>query len=117
MSVVTPEGKVKMFVRKFMQAHFPNAWQYCPMGGPFGKSGVPDFLYLIEGILIGIEAKADKGRLSELQAQTLKQMAAQGALCAVVYGKDEAKMMRIKAAIDAEVEKRFGAQNVADITV
>jgi len=25
--------------------------------------------------------------------------------------------MRIKAAIDAEVEKRFGAQNVADITV
>ena len=82
MSVVSPEGKVKLYIKKFMKAHFPNAWQYCPMGGPFGKSGVPDFLYLIEGILIGIEAKADKGRLSELQAQTLKQMAAQGALCA-----------------------------------
>jgi hypothetical protein len=113
MGVVTPEGKVKMFVRKFMQKHFPGHFYYSPMGGAFGKAGIPDHLYLWKGILIAIEVKADKGRLSDLQAQTLKQMTEQGALCAVVYGKDEAKMMRIKAAIDAEVAKRFGAQNVA----
>ena len=117
MGVVTAEGKVKMFVRKFMQKHFPGHFYYSPMGGAFGKAGIPDHLYLWRGILIAIEVKADKGRLSELQAQTLKQMAAQGALCAVVYGKDEDKMMRIKAAIDAEVEKRFGAQNVAATTI
>ena len=96
-----------------MQKHFPGHFYYSPMGGAFGKAGIPDHLYLWKGILIAIEVKADKGRLSDLQAQTLKQMAAQGALCAVVYGKDEALMMRIKASIEAEVEKRFGAQNVS----
>lgn len=106
MSVVTPEGKVKMFVRKYMREHFPNHFYYSPMGGAFGKAGMPDHLYLWNGILIGIEIKADKGRLSELQSQTLKQMAEQGALCAVVYGKDIDKMNRIKAAILAEHMKR-----------
>lgn len=115
MSVVTPEGKVKLYIKKFMKIHFPNAWQYCPMGGPFGKSGAPDFLYLIDGILVGIEAKADKGKLSAIQELTLKQMSAQGALCAVVYGRDEAKMQRIKAAILNEHDKR--TKHVAASTV
>ena len=114
MSVVSPEGKVKLYIKKFMKTHFPNAWQYCPMGGPFGKSGAPDFLYLIEGILIGIEAKADKGRLSAIQELTMKQMSAQGALCAVVYGKDDEKMMLIKSAILAEHARRQGIANVAN---
>ena len=106
MGVVTPEGKVKMFVRKYMREHFPDHFYYSPMGGAFGKAGMPDHLYLWKGILVGIEIKADGGRLSELQSQTLKQMAEQGALCAVVYGKDLGKMNRIKAAILAEHEKR-----------
>lgn len=106
MSVVTPEGKVKMFVRKFMRDHFPGHFYYSPMGGAFGKSGMPDHLYLWNGILVGIEIKADKGKLSALQEQTLKQMSAQGALCAVVYGRDIDKMNRIKAAILKEHEKR-----------
>ena len=115
MGVVTEEGKVKMFVRKFMRQHFPGHFYYSPMGGAFGKSGMPDHLYLWEGILIGIEVKADKGKLSALQEETLKQMAAQGALCAVVYGKDEEKMLRIKTAILNEHTKRAG--NVAAATV
>ena len=115
MSVVTPEGKVKMFVRKFMRTHFPGHFYYSPMGGAFGKAGMPDHLYLWNGILVGIEIKADKGKLSSLQDETLKQMAAQGALCAVVYGKDEAKMLRIKAAILNEHAKRTA--NVATSSV
>ena len=113
MSVVTPEGKVKMFVRKFMRDHFPGHFYYSPMGGAFGKSGMPDHIYLWKGVLIGIEIKADGGRLSQLQEQTLKQMAAQGALCAVVYGKDEAKMNKIKAAIIAELDRRANVASAA----
>ena len=115
MSVITPEGKVKIFVRKFMNTNFPGIFYYSPMGGAFGKSGMPDHIYLWRGVLIGIEIKADRGRLSQLQEQTLKQMAAQGALCAVVYGKDEEKMLRIKTAILNEHTKRAG--NVAAATV
>ena len=106
MGVVTPEGKVKMYVRKFMREHFPGHFYYSPMGGAFGKAGMPDHLYLWNGILICIEIKAEKGKLSTLQEETLKQMAAQGAICAVVYGKDEAKMLRIKAATLNEHAKR-----------
>lgn len=106
MGVVTPEGKVKMYIRKFMRLHFPGHWYYSPMGGPFGKAGIPDHLYLWKGILIAIEAKADGGRLSALQEQTMKDMSSQGALCAVVYGKDEVKMMKIRDAILREVERR-----------
>ena len=115
MSVVTAEGKVKMFVRKFMREHFPDHFYYSPMGGAFGKSGMPDHIYLINGILVGIEIKADKGKLSALQEQTLKQLSKQGALCAVVYGKDEAKMLRIKEAILKEHQKR--TEHVAASTV
>lgn len=115
MGVVTAEGKVKIFVRKFMNTNFPGIFYYSPMGGAFGKSGMPDHIYLFKGILIGIEIKADGGRLSQLQEQTLKQMTAQGALCAVVYGRDEAKMQRIKAAILNEHDKR--TKHVAASTV
>jgi len=113
MGVVTPEGKVKMFVRKYMREHFPGHFYYSPMGGAFGKAGMPDHIYLWKGILIGIEIKADKGRLSDLQSETLKQMSAQGALCAVVYGKDIAKMDRIKAAILQEHQNREGRRVIA----
>lgn len=113
MGVVTAEGKVKIFVRKFMNTNFPGIFYYSPMGGAFGKSGMPDHIYLFKGILIGIEIKADGGRLSQLQEQTLKQMAAQGALCAVVYGKDEAKMNKIKAAIIAELDRRANVTSAA----
>lgn len=113
MGVVTPEGKVKIYVRAFMRKHFPGHFYYSPMGGAFGKSGMPDHLYLWKGILIVIEIKADKGRLSELQRQTLDQMREQGALCAVVYGKDDEKLMLIKNAILNEHARRTGASNVA----
>lgn len=106
MGVITPEGKVKQFIKKYMKSEFPNAWQYCPMGGAFGKAGVPDFLYLISGVLVGIEAKAEHGKLSQLQELTMKQMITQGAICAVVYGKDTAKMDRIRDAVLAELKKR-----------
>lgn len=113
MGVITAEGKVKMFVRKFMREHFPDHFYYSPMGGAFGKSGMPDHIYLINGILVCIEIKADKGKLSALQEQTLKQLSKQGALCAVVYGKDEAKMNKIKAAIIAELDRRANVASAA----
>lgn len=103
MSVMTPEGKVKQFIKKFMLLHYPDAWQYCPMGGPYGKGGVPDFLYLHKGLLIAIEAKADRGVVSESQKQQMKLITENGGICAVVRGKDIEKMNAIKAAIDARI--------------
>ena len=37
---MTPEGKVKKFVEKYMDQHFPEAWKYSPPGGAFGRAGM-----------------------------------------------------------------------------
>lgn len=106
MGVQTPESKVKQFIRKYMMSTFPGIYYYSPMGGAFGKAGFPDHIYLWKGVLVAIEAKAENGRATELQKQTLQQLARQGAIAAIVYGKDTAKMDRIRDAVIAELKKR-----------
>lgn len=56
----TPEGKVKLSVKKFLAARA--AWFCMPATGGFGKSGVPDFLVCYCGQFIGIETKAPGAR-------------------------------------------------------
>lgn len=107
MGVVTPEGKVKRFIKKFMKIHAPDAWQYCPMGGPFGKAGAPDFLFLWRGVLIAIEAKAQNGVVTPLQRTTLEKLRAQGAVCAVVRGHDVEKLELI-ISVTREKQKERG---------
>lgn len=104
MAVQTPEAKVKQFVRKFMNDSFPGIFYYAPPGGPFGQAGIPDYFYLWKGVFIAIEVKADNGKLTESQQMQLKRLAEQGAIAAVVYGKDVAKMEKIKRAILAKLE-------------
>jgi trehalose-6-phosphatase len=95
----TPEAKIKTFISSYMKREFPNAWKYCPAGGFYGKAGLPDFLYLIDGILVGIEAKAEGGVPTTLQLITLKKMRDCGAIVAIVTGKDLDKMEKIKNVI------------------
>lgn len=99
MSVQTPEAKVKSFVKKYMEKTFPGAWYYSPPGSVFGKAGVPDLLYLWKGILIAIEVKSDVGKLQESQKLQLDLLTKQGAVAAVIYGKDQAKLDLIKTAV------------------
>lgn len=106
MGVQTPESKVKQFIRKYMMSTFPGIYYYSPMGGAFGKAGFPDHIYLWKGVLIAIEAKAENGRATELQKQTLLQLARQGAIATIVVGKDTAKMDRVRDAVLAELKKR-----------
>jgi hypothetical protein len=53
---VTPEGKVKAGVKKYLAS--VGAWYAMPMGTGFGSSGVPDFLVCWQGKFFGIETKA-----------------------------------------------------------
>lgn len=106
MGVRTPESKVKDFIKKWMIAQFPGAWYYSPPGGVFGKSGVPDLLYLWKGILIAIEVKSDVGHLQDSQKLQLKLLTEQGAVAAVVYGKDIAKLELIKTTVMKKLEPK-----------
>ena len=102
---MTPEAKVKKFIKETLKKWYPDIWLYNPPGGAFGKSGMPDHLFYYKTVLIAIEAKADKGKPTALQIKQLKILAAQGAIVAIVYGNDLEKLTKIKAMIDRRVER------------
>jgi hypothetical protein len=100
--MATPEAKVKVFIDNFMKENFPMAFKYAPPGvGYFGKNGMPDRIWTIKAgdvfsIVIAIEAKADNGKPTDLQINTLKKLANQGAIAAIVVGKDINHLRRIR---------------------
>lgn len=99
----TPEGKVKQWVRRQMLNWYPEAFHYAPPGTHrFGRNGMPDETYLIEGVFVAIEVKADNGKPTALQLKTLGQIKSQGGVAAIIYGKDFARLN----AIHNEIEKR-----------
>lgn len=95
----TPEAKVKGFIKKYVEEHFPDAWTYKPPGGMFGNVGAPDGLYLWRGVFFVIEAKAEGNEPTVLQWRHLRHIARQGGVAAVCTGKDRDKMDRIRAIV------------------
>ena len=83
---MTPEKKVKNGVRLVLDKL--GAYYIMPVTNGFGKQGAPDFLVCLEGKFFGIECKAGKGVLTELQRLNLKQITASGGHAFVVYEKD-----------------------------
>ncbi len=53
---MTPEGKVKEAVRKFLRAR--GVWFYQPVQNGMGQVGIPAFVCCYKGIFIAIETKA-----------------------------------------------------------
>ena len=84
-----------------MKKWFPEAFVYSPPGGRFGKAGMPDHLWIIKAadkacVVVCIEAKADGNEVTQIQMHTLIKLKEQGCICAIVTGKDEDYMMRIR---------------------
>jgi hypothetical protein len=109
----TPESKVKLFIDNYMKANFPSAFKYSPPGiGRFGKNGMPDRIWWVPAadqvcITVMIEAKAEGNKATQLQLNTLTKLAMLGVVVAVVIGKDQEKMERIKN----EILRRISVAN------
>jgi hypothetical protein len=74
----TPEGKVKAKVHKILDLYTP-VWYVMPVMGGYGAIGIPDFLCCVNGMLLGIECKAGKNKLTPMQeAIRVKILAAGG---------------------------------------
>ena len=79
----TPEGLVKARIDKLLKKN--NIWYYSPQSGPFGRSGVPDRVAIINGRFIGIEAKADRTKKpTRLQLHCMSEIEHAGGKCFVV---------------------------------
>jgi len=62
----TPENLVKTEVKMWLDAH---GYFHVPIGaGPFSYPGLPDRIAVKNGVVLFIEIKAPKGKLSEAQA-------------------------------------------------
>jgi Holliday junction resolvase len=77
-----PEVKVKKGVKALLVKH--QAYQFTPVMGGFGSSGVPDIVACIKGRFIGIEVKAGKGKPTALQERNLTQIMDAGGIAVLV---------------------------------
>jgi hypothetical protein len=81
---VTPEGKVKAAVKKYLQAQ--GVWFWMPVSNGMGQVGIPDFICCFNGSFIAIETKAP-GKLSNVtanQQRVINEIKAHGGLALVV---------------------------------
>jgi len=91
---MTPEGRVKAMVRRWLHKHHPGAFYYQPVQCGYGRHGIPDFVCCIDGRFVGLETKAPGGKLSLHQESILEQIDQAGGLGLVVYG--EADLRRLE---------------------
>ena len=74
-------------MKKYLKRH--GAWYVKYWGGgAYTKAGVPDLLVCCEGVFLGVELKAAKGRPSELQIHELHKIRDSGGLAILLYPDD-----------------------------
>ena len=95
---MTPEGKVKEKIKRWLDEHMPGHWRVMPQGTIFGKAGCPDILICWHGLFIAIEVKSDVGQLTALQVLALNKIKNAGGIAAVVKGFDLNRLNAIKLA-------------------
>ena len=88
------EEKVKKLLRE------RGAWLLKTWGGGFQRSGIPDLLICYKGRFIGIELKAEKGKVSELQDRELRLIRNAGGMGFVVRPSHYEDLIQILDSID-----------------
>ena len=77
------EKDFQLKVEKFLTdkgIYFVKYWG----GGNFTRSGVPDLLCCINGRFVGVELKADNGKVSELQQYNIDKIIQSGGVALVL---------------------------------
>jgi len=78
----TPENRVKAKCTAILKKH--KAFYFFPAMGLYGRRGVPDIICCVKGRFLGIECKAGKGQLTDMQMHTLAQIEDAGGVSIVV---------------------------------
>ena len=103
MSKLTPEGKVKIQISALLKKY--NVWYFYPLMSGYGSSGVPDIICCVDGIFVGIEAKADKTKKpTRLQESCGQRIQASGGHWMVVC--DENSLNKLEDLLCVLLKKR-----------
>jgi hypothetical protein len=100
----TPENKVKRKVKDILKKY--GAYQFSPMTGGFGSSGVPDIICCYDGLFIAIECKAGKGKTTELQKANIAAIREQGGIAVVVNEESVIKIQKLFEVLHERREQR-----------
>ena len=91
--MTTPEGRIKAQLDRMLKDEA--VWFYSPQAGPHGRSGIPDRIAIVDGVFVGIEAKADPTKKpTRLQNKCMDDIRRAGGVCFVVYDKDSIEEAR-----------------------
>jgi len=90
-----PEAKVKNAVKKLLATS--EAYFFMPMGGGFGRAGVPDVVACVNGNFLAIECKAGKGKTTALQDRELAAIRSAGGTALII---NEANIGDLQEAIN-----------------
>jgi len=102
---MTPEGKVKRWLKRELRKRYPSMWIYAAPGGRFGSVGTPDYLYCIEGLFVAIEVKTLRGKVTPMQRHVLSDIHTAGGIRAVIFGEDEERLDAIMSAINKKISR------------
>ena len=94
-----PEAKLVAQIVTAIEKKYPSAWVRKIHGGPYQHAGIPDLLVCVNGILVGLEAKAlqpgeseghARARATIIQTEEIKRLHEAGAMAGVVLSVEEA---------------------------
>ena len=74
---MTPEGKVKQKITKYLKSLWPDVWYFMPVPGGFGVRTV-DYIGCYKGLLFAIEAKRPGKEPTALQQLTMDEVRTAG---------------------------------------
>ncbi len=106
---MTPEGRVKALVKRWLKETYPDAYYQMPVPMGYGRNNTLDFHIYIPIVIRGrqlalpvaIETKAPRGELTKRQLQTLRELQAAGVLAYVV--RDEFDLNVVETQVHARI--------------
>lgn len=90
----TPEGKVKLALKKMLKEEFPQVWTYWPVSNGMGAHGIPDLIMCAGGLFIAAEVKAEGKKVTLLQAHQLQAIENSKGVPLVLRGDDAVPALR-----------------------
>ena len=99
---MTPEAKVKKKV--VTQLNELGAYNFFPVMGGYGRSGIPDIIGCYRGYFFAVECKAGKNTTTALQERELQKIRDAGGIAIVV---NEENIDDVKAALQAHTGDRL----------
>lgn len=94
----TNENGLVLQIVKAIKTKYPEAWVFKVHGGPMQVAGIPDLLILVNGLLIGAEAKFQRpgeseaharGRATPIQRNQIEKIRRAGGVADVVLSVEE----------------------------